>query len=344
MELNNNYIPIETIADYCYGDMNDAEETKLDEFLDKYPAWQENIDDFTELMFRKEMGKTELLAFLQIKKEESFNKLFPEQKNNVKELKPKKSNIIHINRYVVMVSAATLLLLVGLSIFMITKYVNIENKLSVAEKKILQKNSIIANQNTLNSNINFEKDSLENQIAEYKEQVNKFKNDSIEKIDDNNIHKNKNSLKYIAQNEELPNIEEEIARGSDYEIDKCIDNKEYTEAIKKIEAKIEDGSIDFCWAYINIAKIALLVLQENPNNVEMIDKAEISLQYAINTEDNCYEKQRQPALLLLAYVQLYKEDKNNALFYLKTLLDENYQQNDIYNKAKQLKEKLISTN
>ncbi len=488
MDLKNNYISIETIADYCYGDMNQLDENVLEKFLEQYPEWQISIDDFTELMFKKNMPKTELLVFLQIKKEENFKNLFPEQKN------------IFTNRYLKIGYAATLFLLFGILIFMVDS----QNKLNVAEKKLMQKDSIIVDMNTVNNNINIEKDLLENQMTEYKKQINNLSNDNIEKDllekqiakykeqinilkknnniekdllekqmaeckeqinilkNNNNIEKdllekqmaeckeeleiiifkkeleskiakckeeiytlkndiekdllennrtkykeqinifrninifkninivnylfekqiakikkelenkmiehkeevdnfkgklgnrikykgevdnfknnNKSSLKNIAQNEVfeflfLTNIKELTDSDNDNEID----NKEYMETtIKKIEYEKNND----CRTYINIARTALLFLKEDTNNIEMIDKAEISIQYVINRENYCYENQRQAALLLFAYVQLYKENKYTALFYLNILLKEKYKKNDIYHKAKKLKEKLIST-
>ncbi len=257
----------------------------------------------------------------------------------------KKTKIIYINRNIAVGYAASLFLLIAVSIFFLSKNINIESKLLTIETSLLEKETIITKMNKENTNNGVENDSLKKQIAEYKMKIVEIENNAIEKIDNkNNLPDNKSSLKYIAQNQEFISIEEATSRGSNSEIEKFIRNKKYSKAIDLIESKIEAKDIDYCWANINIAKIALLILQENPNNVTMIDKAENCLQYVINIQDNCYEKHRHPALFLLAHIQLYKEDKNKALFYLNTLIDEKYQQKDVYKKAKELKEKLISSN
>ncbi len=256
MDLKNNYISIKTIADYCYGDMNDAEETVLEKFLAQQPEWQTTIDDFTELMFKKKMGKTELLAFLQTKKEENLKKLFPEKTNKVVELKQKKSKNISINRYVAMGYAATLFLLVGFSIFMITKTINTESKLSNLQKELQQKNSIIANINTVNDSLSYKIADLNNII-----EADTFNNEII--IPE--IIEEKRLIADLVIDKEIK-LFDANTRSEEYDSLNfyLIENK-FVKAILFIEKGLSKKFPDFCEINLNKGVVELKAYKYNKN-------------------------------------------------------------------------------
>ena len=203
----------------------------------------------------------------------------------------------------------------------------------------------IVNKNKEIAKLKSEKDTLFNRLAEYKEITTEIKEDTIKIIKKNNIDNeivipnNKVKPKYskLIKNADLQLI---AMRGSDDIADDLINKKKYAEAIQFWETKLEAKDADYCETPIEIGRIALLALQEDINNIEILKKAEKHLKYSANIK-NCYENHREASLLLLSYCELIKENKSNALLYLDSILNESAEQNKVYFQAKELKEQVL---
>ncbi len=184
--------------------------------------------------------------------------------------------------------------------------------------------------------LNSEKDTLFNQLAEFKEIAIEIVKDSAKIIE--NKRRNKEIKINYARIVGEADFSELIAMRSldDTIADSYVDKKQYAEAIKYWEAKIDEEN---CEIPIEIGRIALLAIQENIKDLGILKKAEVNLRYSANIK-NCWEYQREASLLLLSYCELIKENKTNALLYIDSVLNESTEQNKVYNQAIKIKGKL----
>ena len=299
----------------------------IEKFIDR----NLNKDEIVE--FKERFNKNKEFA-KEIKLQTDFDialQTAAEGQKNTTTKKTNKTKIISINKFAVMSFAATFFLLIGISIFMITKFINTESKLSDAEKKILQKDSIIANINTVN-------DSLLYQIADLNNIIKSdtFNNETV--IPE--IIEEKKLIADLVIDKQIKLFDANTRSEENDSLNFYLLENKFSEAISYLEKKLKESDPNKCKINLNKGVVELKAYKYNKHsNKAFLDSAITHFSYTVN---NCGYKFPYPAKLYLAYCYMFKENKEQTIIILQELVATNKPENEFVKQANEFLNILLS--